>query len=80
MSNTKKKELHSSHIFMFPFRFDLNREGFDYEFEFYKECSIKERIPFDINDIKSRLSDVSWIHESFNLATSVQSSIKRRMV
>ena len=66
MSNTEKKELHSSHIFMFPFRFDLNKEGFDYEFEFYKKVNIKQRVPFDEKLIE-RVKLSGWDYEPFEL-------------
>jgi hypothetical protein len=57
--------LYSSHIFMFPFRFDWNEDGFKHEFEFYKENSIEKRLNFNLNTIKDRLSD--WSYEPFNL-------------
>ncbi len=38
--------LYSSHIFMFPFRFDWNEKGFENEFVFYREKTISERLNF----------------------------------
>ncbi len=60
------RPLHSSHIFMFPFRFDLNRDGFDYEFEFYKDKNIRERVPFAEKLMESVKSN-GWDHEPFEL-------------
>ncbi len=52
--------LYSSHIFMFPFRFDWNKSGFGSEFAFYKDNSIDKRVE-KIDSFKG------WEYKQFDL-------------
>jgi len=62
----KNREIISTHIFMFPFRFDkhLDGDGFSSEFEFYKK-DIEERV--NIESLHKKLTDNSWVYEKFNI-------------
>ena len=62
MSTTPKKTLHSSHIFMFPFRFDWNEKGFNKEYGFYKEESISKRI--SLKNLHEKLTK-NWDYKAF---------------
>jgi Mg2+ and Co2+ transporter CorA len=65
---TEKKELYSSHIFMFPFRFDYNANGFTHEFEFYRKENIDQRLRLDT--LNRRLVNEGWIYEKFDIENS----------
>jgi hypothetical protein len=54
----------SSHIFMFPFRFDWNEEGFSKEYDFYKKDSICERIALE--KLHKKLTE-HWNYKAFNV-------------
>ena len=58
--------LYSSHIFMFPFRFDWNEEGFENEFAFYQKQPIDKRVAFNLKKFQEHLSK-EWEYKSFNL-------------
>ena len=64
--------IYSSHVFMFPFRFDWNSSGFNYEFQFYKEKPIDVRVPFSLNNLSQRLKSSGWKHEKFDLKQDVE--------
>jgi len=55
--------LYSSHIFMFPFRFDWNEKGFENKFKFYQENDIKNRLQIDLLDKKLKKGE--WQYEKF---------------
>ena len=58
---------YSSHIFMFPFRFDWNEDGFDREYFFYKEKNITDRIA--IRKLHEKLTqDKDWEYKAFKVA------------
>lgn len=57
--------IYSSHIFMFPFRFDWNEQGFENEFAFYKENPIDSRV--NLAKIKKTLQEHDWEYKPFNL-------------
>ena len=59
-------DIYSSHIFMFPFRFDWNKDGFKSKFSFYKNNNIGERVDFDLKKLKDRLGK-SWKYQKFEL-------------
>jgi len=59
-----KKVLYSSHIFMFPFRFDWNAKGFNKEYGFYKEESISERI--SLKNLHEKLTK-DWNYKAFKV-------------
>lgn len=62
--------LYSSHIFMFPFRFDWNEEGFEQEFEFYKSTAIYQRIT--LNTLNQNLIDNGWSYKPFEIKGTEQ--------
>jgi len=66
---SKKEELYSSHIFMFPFRFDYiegNNKIYTREFEFYREQHIDKRINVKELLLQLYMND-TWKYEEFNL-------------
>ena len=63
----KNKEIISTHIFLFPFRFDkhIDNDGFKNEFEFYKKNSLDERV--DLDALHQKLTDNGWKYEEFKI-------------
>jgi len=61
--------LHSSHIFMFPFRFDWNEQGFSKEYDFYKEESVSTRISLSIlhEKLTNNKQDNPWNYKPFSV-------------
>jgi hypothetical protein len=66
------KEIISSHIFMFPFRFDRHDapEGFSSEFDFYRNKDIHTRI--SIEKLHSKLTENGWEYEPFKIETETE--------
>ncbi len=64
-------DVYSSHIFMFPFRFDWIKEGFDTKFDFYKEWTIDKRVYFQ--KIQKDL-EKDWNYRPFELEKSLEES------
>ena len=64
-----KTPLHSSHIFMFPFRFDWNKKGFKKEYDFYKQETVYERISLVQlhNKLTSKEQKHPWNYKPFNV-------------
>lgn len=65
----KEQSLYSSHIFMFPFRFDYIKEpiGKDkniHEYEFYYHTPIEQRI--NLVNIETLLEKESWVYEPYD--------------
>ena len=69
----EKEELYSSHIFMFPFRFDYNKHGFKHEFEFYRKNNINNRLNLEI--LNEMLINNQWIYEEFDIEASDEKHI-----
>lgn len=65
MSKNEEKPLYSSHIFMFPFRFDWNENGFDNEFEFYDNVTFSNRLDFE--RLFGLLSKNGWEYKPFQI-------------
>jgi hypothetical protein len=61
------KGIISSHIFMFPFRFDRHdtSKGFSNEFDFYRNKDIHTRI--SIEKLHSKLTENGWKYEPFRI-------------
>jgi len=57
--------LHSSHIFMFPFRFDWNEQGFSKEYDFYKSNDIANRIA--LKNLNTQLEQKGWECKPFKI-------------
>jgi Mg2+ and Co2+ transporter CorA len=72
MNNTQKT-LYSSHIFMFPFRFDYNSNGFAHEFDFYRTKNIESRLRLDT--LNSMLVSEGWVYEEFDISRSDEKHI-----
>ncbi len=76
MSNTEEKKLYSSHIFMFPFRFDYAKKGIVdkkekklSEYEFYYDNDIKKRIDLEKLDARLTADKSEWKykkHKDYN--------------
>jgi len=64
------KRLISSHIFLFPFRFDRHDKdnGFTEEFEFYKKTDINKRV--DTKALHEKLCVDQWSYEPFKVDNS----------
>ena len=58
-------KLNSSHIFMFPFRFDFNKNGFEHEFDFYRDTEINDRVK--IKTLNDLLKSDTWEYEKFDM-------------
>ncbi len=71
MSHDDKKELISSHILMFPFRFDYvlhdNNKKYDREFSFYKNISVEKRLNIEGLLKKLGSDDSDWEYTKFDL-------------
>ena len=63
----KNKEIISTHIFLFPFRFDkhIDNDGFTNEFELYKKSSLDERV--DLDALHNKLTKNGWDYEEFKI-------------
>lgn len=59
--------LYSSHIFMFPFRFDWNENGFERKFEFYKSDGNEIEKRIQLQELHNLLDDNGWKYEEFPL-------------
>ena len=66
--------LYSSHIFMFPFRFDWNEEGFENEFAFYQKHSIEERLKHSNKNKNEQgcFDFKNWKSSKFNLKKALE--------
>ncbi|NKQ41258.1 MAG: hypothetical protein HF962_06785 [Sulfurovum sp.] len=68
-STVNDRPLYSSHVFMFPFRFDyakkpiVNAHGQIHEYEFYYNTPIEERI--NLENIKDILKKENWHYEKY---------------
>lgn len=60
--------VYSSHIFMFPFRFDYVEKGFENEFDFYKDKTIDERV--DLKKLKKAIKK-DWDYEPLKLKKDI---------
>ncbi len=66
----ENRPLHSSHIFMFPFRFDyanksiVNDKGYIHEYAFYYNNDIGNRINLD--GIEKKLKKENWHYEKYS--------------
>lgn len=60
-----KPHLYSSHIFMFPFRFDWNEDGFEKEYDFYKSQDINKRVTLE--KLNLQLTDNGWAYREFKI-------------
>ncbi len=66
----KEQPLYSSHIFMFPFRFDYTTESIGkdkniHEYEFYYHTPIEQRI--NLANIETLLKKESWVYEVYDM-------------
>ncbi|HHS91721.1 MAG TPA: hypothetical protein ENK82_00095 [Campylobacterales bacterium] len=62
------KSLFSSHIFMFPFRFDWNDKGFEKEFEFYKSIDEHLEKRIDLQGLHQQLTKQNlWSYKEFQI-------------
>jgi len=67
-SSDDKNPLYSSHIFMFPFRFDWNENGFQRnEYAFYKDESVQKRVSLDQLHEKLTTQKQKWNYKPFNV-------------
>jgi len=68
---TEEKVLYSSHMFMFPFRFDFATKNLKidkdvtHEYEFYYEDAIDDRINLEI--LNTKLAEEGWYYEPYKI-------------
>ena len=69
MSENEETPLYSSHIFMFPFRFDWNEKGFKKEYDFYKQERSSRRI--SLSKLHEKLTNKNekntWHYKPFSI-------------